>query len=185
MCLVQIFMPQLPTFHLMLNIHHSTSIFGNVSRSDFHATISGFPSHTEMTLLYKVLLRKCDPYLGIPLMCSDLSQTSVSNLLIPTIQNLLKDVEALDPAHKEALEGILKERGGVRIADAISKAVGTSMGSLFGEGGYLRDTGYLSRTNTGDIPAIEVSTPTVPQPVPPQEEGGLKRMMRLNFLGRT
>lgn len=53
MCLVQIFMPQLPTSDLMLNIHCSTSIFGNVSRSDFHATIAGFSSHTEMTLLYK------------------------------------------------------------------------------------------------------------------------------------
>lgn len=105
---------------------------------------------------------------------SDLSPTSVSNLLLPTIQNLLKDVEALDPAHKEALEGILKERGGIRIAEVLTKAVGSSMGSLFGEGGYLRDPGYLNRSSS-ELPVIE--TPQVPPP-PPPEESGLKRMMR-------
>lgn len=105
---------------------------------------------------------------------ADLSLTSVSNLLVPTIQNLLKDVEALDPAHKEALEGILKERGGIRIGEAISKAVGTSMGSLFGEGGYLRDAGYLSRSSS-EVPFVEAPQATPP---PPPEETGLKRMMR-------
>ncbi|KAG0609564.1 hypothetical protein M758_8G193900 [Ceratodon purpureus] len=103
---------------------------------------------------------------------TDLSSTSISNLLVPTIQNLLKDVEALDPAHKEALEVILRDRGGIRISEVLTKAVGGSIGSLFGEGGYLRDPGYLNRT-TSEAAAVE--TPPAP---PPQEESGIKRMMR-------
>ncbi|CAA6673224.1 unnamed protein product [Spirodela intermedia] len=43
---------------------------------------------------------------------TDLPSTSVRELLLPAIQNLLKDPEALDPAHKEALEVIVRERSG-------------------------------------------------------------------------
>lgn len=81
-------------------------------------------------------------------------------------------MEALDPAHKEALEVILRDRGGIRISEVLTKAVGGSIGSLFGEGGYLRDPGYLNRT-TSEAAAVE--TPPAP---PPQEESGIKRMMR-------
>jgi hypothetical protein len=102
----------------------------------------------------------------------DLSSTSISNLLVPTIQNLLKDVEALDPAHKEALEVILRDRGGIRISEVLTKAVGGSIGSLFGEGGYLRDPGYLNRTSS------EIAVVETPPALPPQEESGIKRMMR-------
>lgn len=106
---------------------------------------------------------------------TDLSSTSISNVLVPTIQNLLKDVEALDPAHKEALEVILRDRGGIRISEVLTKAMGGSIGSLFGEGGYLRDPGYLNRT-AADLAAVETSQPPA---LPPQEaESGLKRMMR-------
>ncbi|WZZ22259.1 hypothetical protein YC2023_123646 [Brassica napus] len=41
---------------------------------------------------------------------TDLSQTSVREYLLPAIQNLFKDPDTLDPAHKEALEIIVKER---------------------------------------------------------------------------
>jgi hypothetical protein len=105
---------------------------------------------------------------------TDLSSTSISNLLVPTIQNLLKDVEALDPAHKEALEVILRDRGGIRISEVLTKAVGGSIGSLFGEGGYLRDPGYLNRS-ASEATAIETPQPPAP---PPPEESGIKRMMR-------
>ncbi|KAG5376750.1 hypothetical protein IGI04_041346 [Brassica rapa subsp. trilocularis] len=43
---------------------------------------------------------------------TDLSQTSVREYLLPAIQNLFKDPDTLDPAHKEALEIIMKERSG-------------------------------------------------------------------------
>ena len=82
----------------------------------------------------------------------DLSSTNISNLLVPTIQNLLKDVEALDSAHKEALEVILRDRGGIKISEVLTKAVGGSIGSLFGEGGYLRDPCYyLDSSSSGTL----------------------------------
>ncbi|GMH04326.1 hypothetical protein Nepgr_006165 [Nepenthes gracilis] len=71
---------------------------------------------------------------------TDLPATSVREFLVPAIQNLLKDFDALDPAHKEALEIIVKERSGGTF-ETISKAMGAHLGiassvtSLFSEGG--------------------------------------------------
>ncbi|GMI66152.1 hypothetical protein like AT5G16210 [Hibiscus trionum] len=73
---------------------------------------------------------------------TDISANSVRDFLLPTIQNLLRDPDALDPAHKEALEIIFKERSGGTL-DALSKVVGSHIGiassvtSFFGEGGLL------------------------------------------------
>ncbi|VAH60805.1 unnamed protein product [Triticum turgidum subsp. durum] len=59
-----------------------------------------------------------------------------------TISNLLKDVDALDPAHKEALEVIGRERSGGTL-ESIGKAMGahlgiaTSVSSFFGESSLL------------------------------------------------
>ncbi|KAJ0959787.1 hypothetical protein J5N97_000526 [Dioscorea zingiberensis] len=70
----------------------------------------------------------------------DISATSVRDFLLPTIQNLLKDSDALDPVHKEALEIIMKERSGGTF-ETISKVMGaglaSSVSSFFGEGGLL------------------------------------------------
>ncbi|KAF7036421.1 hypothetical protein CFC21_047092 [Triticum aestivum] len=71
-----------------------------------------------------------------------LPATSVRDLLLPSIQNLLKDVDALDPAHKEALEVIGRERSGGTL-ESIGKAMGahlgiaTSVSSFFGESSLL------------------------------------------------
>ncbi|GLT37451.1 hypothetical protein SLA2020_117680 [Shorea laevis] len=75
---------------------------------------------------------------------TDLSANSIRELLLPAIQNLLKDPDSLDPAHKEALEMIMKERSGGTF-EAISKVMGmsahleiaSSVTSLFGEGSLL------------------------------------------------
>ncbi|KAF2295336.1 hypothetical protein GH714_032600 [Hevea brasiliensis] len=73
---------------------------------------------------------------------TDLSATSVREFLIPAITNLLKDPDALDPAHKEAIEIIVKERSGGTF-ETISKVMGAHLGiassvtSFFGEGGLL------------------------------------------------
>ncbi|KAF7036418.1 hypothetical protein CFC21_047092 [Triticum aestivum] len=73
---------------------------------------------------------------------TDLPATSVRDLLLPSIQNLLKDVDALDPAHKEALEVIGRERSGGTL-ESIGKAMGahlgiaTSVSSFFGESSLL------------------------------------------------
>lgn len=104
---------------------------------------------------------------------TDLSLTIVKDLLLPTIQNLQKDPDALDPAHKEALELISRERSSGRL-DSITKVMGShltlsGMTSLFGETGFL-----VKKDN------LDLTEPPSPQP-PPQEEGRLFRMMRGNF----
>ncbi|KAG2597965.1 hypothetical protein PVAP13_5KG309600 [Panicum virgatum] len=71
---------------------------------------------------------------------TDLPSTSVRDLLLPSIQNLLKDPDALDPAHKEAIEIIGRERSGGTL-DSLSKAMGAHLGiassvsSFFGSAG--------------------------------------------------
>ncbi|CAI9110642.1 OLC1v1010704C1 [Oldenlandia corymbosa var. corymbosa] len=107
---------------------------------------------------------------------TDLPSSSVSNFLLPAIQNLLKDTDALDPAHKEALEVILKERSGGTL-DTISKVMGahlalpTSVSSFFGEGGLL------GKREIGD------QVVTSPEPVPqnPAEDTRFRRIMRGGF----
>lgn len=103
---------------------------------------------------------------------TDLSLPNVKELFLLVIQNLLKDPDALDPAHKEALELILKERSGGRL-ETITKAMGNhlSFSGLFGE------TGFLAKKETSD--SVEPSSPQHP---PAQEEGRLfNRFMRGNF----
>lgn len=114
---------------------------------------------------------------------TDLPATSVREYLLPAIQNLLKDWDALDPAHKEALEIIMKERSGGTF-EAISKVMGMGMGAhlglssvsnFFGEGGLLG-----KRENSELHPAEPVE---VPSPVPPlpAEDTRFRRIMRGNF----
>lgn len=110
---------------------------------------------------------------------SDLSAASVRDYLLPAIHNLLKDHDSLDPAHKEALEIILKERSGGTL-EAISKVMGAHLGiassvtSLFGDGGLLGKKEALDSVT-------ELSEP--PQPTPPivAEDTRFKRIMRGNF----
>ncbi|CBI33620.3 unnamed protein product, partial [Vitis vinifera] len=110
---------------------------------------------------------------------TDLPATSVRELLLPAIQNLLKDLDALDPAHKEALEIILKERSGGTL-EAISKVMGAHLGiassvtSLFGEGGLL------GKKDSGDPPPEPVESPRAVPP-PPAEDTRFMRIMRGNF----
>nr|XP_043616992.1 RAB11-binding protein RELCH isoform X2 [Erigeron canadensis] len=112
---------------------------------------------------------------------TDLSAASVRDLLLPTIQNLLKDTDALDPAHKEALEIIVKERSGGTF-DAFSKVMGsqfglpTSMTSLFSEGGLLgkRDSVEIPTPppNVGDRPKPTLNPPSA------TEDTRFRRIMR-------
>ncbi|KNA11926.1 hypothetical protein SOVF_130650 [Spinacia oleracea] len=110
---------------------------------------------------------------------TDLSAASVRDYLLPAIQNLVKDHDSLDPAHKEALEIVMKERSGGAF-DAISKAMGAHLGiassvtSLFGEGGLL------GKKETLDSMA-EISEPPQPSPPPAAEDTRFKRIMRGNF----
>ncbi|KAH7433811.1 hypothetical protein KP509_07G087500 [Ceratopteris richardii] len=106
---------------------------------------------------------------------TDLSSSNVKEFLLPVIQNLLKDIDALDPAHKEALELILKERSGGRL-ETITKAMGnhlnfTGVTSLFG------DSGFLAKKET-----LEAVEHVSPKQATAQEDGRLfNRFMRSNF----
>lgn len=109
---------------------------------------------------------------------TDLPASSVRDFLIPAIQNMIKDTDALDPAHKEALEIILKERSGGAF-DTISKVMGAHLGlassvsSFFGEGGLL-----------GKKETVEQAAPPSPEPIvqpPPAEDTRLRRIMRGGF----
>lgn len=120
-------------------------------------------------------------------MSADLPATSVRDYLLPSIQNLLKDSDALDPAHKEALEIIVKERSGGSV-DTFSKVMGAHLGiassvsSFFGEGGLLgrKESGDLSAI--ADLATAEASKPIPdPDPAQTQEDTRFRRIMRGGF----
>ncbi|XP_020252243.1 lisH domain and HEAT repeat-containing protein KIAA1468 homolog [Asparagus officinalis] len=108
---------------------------------------------------------------------TDLPLTSVRDLLIPAITNLLKDPDSLDPAHKEALEIIMKERSAGAF-ESISKVMGahlgiaTSVTSFFGEGG-LR-----GKKDIADPQETIISSPPQPSPSATQDGTRFQRMMR-------
>lgn len=109
---------------------------------------------------------------------TDLPSTSVRDFLIPAIHNLLKDHDNLDPAHKEALEIIMKERSGGAF-ESISKVMGahlglaSSMTSLFGE------TGLRTKKESADM--ADPSSPQPPSSQPPQDDTRFRRIMRGGF----
>lgn len=111
---------------------------------------------------------------------ADLPATSVRDYLLPSIQNLLKDADALDPAHKEALEIILKERSGGTL-DTFSKVMGAHLGiassvsSFFGEG-------LMGKKEGGDVLGpTEPVEPAKPIPPVPVEDTRFRRIMRGGF----
>jgi cysteine synthase len=102
----------------------------------------------------------------------------VKELLLPVIQNLLKDLDSLDPAHKEALELIVKERSSGRL-DMITKAMGTHL-SFTGVSNLFSENVFHAKKETLDTVG-ETQTPSPPQ-APVQEETRLfNRFMRGNF----
>ncbi|THU71901.1 hypothetical protein C4D60_Mb04t06400 [Musa balbisiana] len=108
----------------------------------------------------------------------DLPATSIRDFLVPTIQNLLKDLDALDPAHKEALEIILKERSGGAF-ESISKAMGGHIGLASSVSSFFGDTGRLGKKEGGDTHEYAAS----PQPSPPaqQDDTRFRKMLRGSF----
>ncbi|XP_027077488.1 uncharacterized protein [Coffea arabica] len=108
---------------------------------------------------------------------TDLPASSVRDFLLPGIQNLLKDTDALDPAHKEALEIIMKERSGGTL-DTISKVMGAHLGLPSSVSSFFGESGLLGKRETVDqaLPSPE------PVPSPPAvEDTRLRRIMRGSF----
>lgn len=98
---------------------------------------------------------------------TELSTSGVQTYLLPVIQALLKEPDLLQPPSKEALEAILRERGGIRF-DALGKAMGKS---LFGDGGL-----FVKREAGGESGGDPKSGPTTPV-----AEGGFARIMRSKY----
>lgn len=113
---------------------------------------------------------------------TDLPATSVRDLLLPAIQNLLKDTDALDPAHKEALEIIMKERSGGTF-DAFSKVMGAHIGLASSVSSFFGEGGLLGKKEIGDPqgPSPEPDEPTVPSPTPQIDDTRFRRIMRGGF----
>ncbi|CAA7410447.1 unnamed protein product [Spirodela intermedia] len=113
---------------------------------------------------------------------TDLPSTSVRELLLPAIQNLLKDPEALDPAHKEALEVIVRERSGGTL-EAISKAMGAHLGIASSVSSFFGEGGLLGKKDAGEAHDGAASPQGVAPPLPSvgQEDTRFRRIMRGNF----
>ncbi|XP_077253234.1 HEAT repeat-containing protein [Tasmannia lanceolata] len=110
---------------------------------------------------------------------TDLPTTSVRDFLLPAIQNLLKDSDALDPAHKEALEVILKEHSGGTL-ETISKVMGAHLGLASSMSSFFGESGLLGKKDTSVDPS-EPIIPLQPTPQTPSEDTRFKRIMRGNF----
>jgi len=92
---------------------------------------------------------------------TDLPAMGVRDLLLPSIQNLLKDLDALDPAHKEALEIISRERSGGTL-ESISKVMGAHLGIASSVSSFFGESSLLTKKEGGE--EHDPAGPTVPEP---------------------
>lgn len=111
---------------------------------------------------------------------TDIPATSVRDFLLPAIQNLLKDSDALDPAHKEALEIIMKERSGGTF-ETISKVMGAHLGLASSVSSFFGEGGLLGKKENAEPPQEPVESPKPVSPSAAAEDTRFKRIMRGNF----
>ncbi|KAI3927649.1 hypothetical protein MKW92_032294 [Papaver armeniacum] len=111
---------------------------------------------------------------------TDVPANSIRDFLLPAIQNLLKDSDSLDPAHKEALEVIMKERSGGTF-ETISKVMGMGahLGIASSVTNFFGDSGILGKKENAEQPEPGESPKTVQQI--PAEDTRFGRLMRGNF----
>ncbi|XP_072993401.1 uncharacterized protein [Typha latifolia] len=109
---------------------------------------------------------------------TDLPATSIRDFLLPSIQNLLRDPDALDPAHKEALEVILKERSGSAF-ESISKVMGAHLGIASSVSSFFGESGLLGKKESGE--PNELVPPSQPSPQAVQDDTRFRRIMRSGF----
>ncbi|XP_027350526.1 RAB11-binding protein RELCH isoform X2 [Abrus precatorius] len=110
---------------------------------------------------------------------TDLPANSIRDLFLPAIQNLLKDLDALDPAHKEALEIIMKERSGGTF-ETISKVMGAHLGLPSSVSSFFGDGGLLGKKETTEPPSEANVSPKAATPLP-AEDTRFRRIMLGNF----
>lgn len=109
---------------------------------------------------------------------TDLPATSVRDLLLPSIQNLLKDLDALDPAHKEALEVIARERSGGTL-ESIGKVMGAHLGIASSMSSFFGESGLLGKKESGE--QHDTAATSQPSPQAQEENTRFGRIMRGGF----
>ncbi|KAJ4808089.1 LisH domain and HEAT repeat-containing protein KIAA1468 [Rhynchospora pubera] len=121
---------------------------------------------------------------------TDIPATNTRDFLLPSIQNLLKDPDALDPAHKEALEIILRERSGLTFESISSKVMGAHIGlassvsSFFGDSGLLGKKEAAPGVTMEQLPheVVPVGTPqSSPLANASPDDTAFRRIMRGGF----
>ncbi|TKY64816.1 LisH domain and HEAT repeat-containing protein KIAA1468 [Spatholobus suberectus] len=110
---------------------------------------------------------------------TELPANSVRDLFLPAIQNLLKDLDALDPAHKEALEIIMKERSGGTF-ETISKVMGAHLALPSSVSSFFGESGLLGKKETAEPPSEATVSPKAAAPSP-AEDTRFRRIMLGNF----
>ncbi|WJX82614.1 hypothetical protein P8452_65349 [Trifolium repens] len=110
---------------------------------------------------------------------TDLPANSIREFFLPAIQNLLKDLDALDPAHKEALEIIMKERSGGTF-ETISKVMGAHLGLPSSVSNFFGEGGLLGKKEAMEPPTEAVVSPKSATPSP-SEDTRFRRIMMGNF----
>ncbi|KAK7340929.1 hypothetical protein VNO77_21647 [Canavalia gladiata] len=110
---------------------------------------------------------------------TDLPANSIRDFFLPAIQNLLKDLDALDPAHKEALEIIMKERSGGTF-ETISKVMGAHLGIPSSVSNFFGEGGLLGKKETIELPSEAPVSPKAAMPSP-TEDTRFRRIMMGNF----
>ena len=99
---------------------------------------------------------------------------------MPAIQNLLKDTDALDPAHKEALEIIMKERSGGTF-ETISKVMGAHLGIASSVSSFFGESGLLAKKDSAESPTEASVSPRAMTPPSVAEDTRFRRIMMGNF----
>ncbi|KAL0431339.1 UNVERIFIED_CONTAM: RAB11-binding protein RELCH [Sesamum radiatum] len=125
--------------------HHSLQVMYYIDEKELMPSVNQFVLLMQQSVLTPYIT--CNCFLDLP-------ASSVRDFLVPAIQNLLKDSDALDPAHKEALEIILKERSSALLdpsvaLEPITKVMGGPMGLASSVSSFFGD-GLLGRKEGGD-----------------------------------
>ncbi|KAK2365465.1 RAB11-binding protein RELCH [Trifolium repens] len=107
---------------------------------------------------------------------TDLSANSIRDFLVPAIQNLLKDLDALDPAHKEALEIIMKERSGTSY-----KGMGSHVGIASSMSNFFGDGGLRGKKDGTELMSERAVSPKDIVPQQPVEDTRFRRIMLGHF----
>lgn len=167
---------------LVVSVPHTTDRLRDYLLSKIFQFTASPPPSSDITRRRERVNAFCESLRALD--ATDLPSSSIRDFLLPAIQNLLKDSDALDPAHKEALEIILKERSGGTF-DALSKVMGAHLGLASSVTSFFGESVLLGKKEVGETVApppdpTELHPKPVTQP-PPVEDTRFRRIMRGGF----